>query len=161
MLTSMQIMILEHAAYEFQKNVTQKAIKKPRGVSRLRALMENWSQWSTEDMNGSCPLISASIEFDDRPGEVQDKVKELLLDLHNVLKRACEICQEEGEFDSEVDPNQIAQELFSYELAYHLYKKTIGDKKAKQRFTNSINNLITLYSSKNSELCSTELKFIV
>lgn len=145
---SLQVMILNYAANEFRKNVTAKAIKEPRGIKRLEAIMNHWSRWSTEGSEGSCPLISAAVEFDDRPGVVQEKVKELLLELHQVLKKACDICVEEGDFLPHTDTNQVAQELFSYELSYHLYKKTLGDKKAKQRFQTSIHNLINRYSGK-------------
>jgi AcrR family transcriptional regulator len=139
---TLQVMIMDHAAYTFVKTVIKPAIKKEKGLARLNAIVNNWVKWSFQETDGSCPLISAAIEFDDRPGKVKEQVKKHLSDLHNTLARAYELTVENGELDKNADTQLMAQETFSYILAYHLYKKTLNDNKAKGRFQKSIQLLI-------------------
>lgn len=139
---TLQVMIMDHASYNFTKKVLIPALKKKRGITRLNAILDNWITWSLKDQNGSCPLIAASIEFDARPGVVKDKVKEHISALHKTLARACDIAVEEGELSSRTDTDQMAQEIFSFILSYHLYKKTLNDKKSDKRFKKSLADLI-------------------
>lgn len=139
---TLQVMIMDHASMNFTKKVIMPAIKKPRGVVRLKAILDNWLKWSLKDQDGSCPLIAAAVEFDARPGVVKDRVKEHIGALHLTLSRACELAVEEGEFRADTDCDQVAQEIFSFILAYHLYIKTLNDKKSEKRFKKSIEELI-------------------
>jgi AcrR family transcriptional regulator len=139
---TLQIMIIDHASFSFTKKVLVPAIKKKRGLTRLNAIIDNWVLWSLKDLNGSCPLIAAAIEFDARPGVVKQRVQEHIGSLHQIIKRACKVAVEEGEFGLNADTDQMAQEIFSFVLSYHIYKKTLNDSKADKRFKKSIKDLI-------------------
>lgn len=139
---TLHVMIMEHAGYLFTKKVIKPALKEPRGLKRLNAIIENWLSWSLQDSGGSCPLITASIEFDDRPGMVKETVHRLLTSLHETLSIACSLAIETGEIKKDADTDLMAQEIFSYIMSYHLYKKTLNDPKAKERFEKSIQSLI-------------------
>jgi AcrR family transcriptional regulator len=139
---SLQIMVLEHASSMFVKKVVLPSIKKQRGRVRLEAIISAWIKWSMEEEGGSCPLISAAIEFDDRPGPVKDRVREQFSELHQTIKRAVDICIEERDFSKKADSDQVAQEIFGHVMAFHLYKKTIAAKDAGTRFNRAIKNLL-------------------
>ncbi len=139
---ALQLMILDHAAFTFTQKVIRPALKKKRGIIRLKAIIDHWVDWSVKENRGSCPLVTAAIEFDDRPGEVQEKIKTHLSSLHHTIARACEIAVEEKELAEDTDPDLMAQEIFSYILSYHLYVKTMCDAKAGKRFRTSLEQLI-------------------
>jgi len=139
---SLQIMVIDHAANVFVKKVVMPALKKKRGLARLEAIISNWAKWSLEEEGGSCPLIAAAIEFDDRPGEVKERVREMLTTLHQTLVRSCQISIEEGDFSPKTDCQQVAQEIFGAMMSYHLYKKTINDPQAEKRFKKTISKIL-------------------
>lgn len=139
---TLQVMLLDHAADSFTKQVVMPAITLPRGLERLNALIDNWLNWSFKGQPGSCPLVAAAIEFDDRPGLVKDRVKLHLSQLHNSLERACRIAVEEDHLKKTADTHLMAQEIFSFILAYHLYSKTLNDDLAEKRFYKSISDLV-------------------
>ncbi|MBT3980336.1 MAG: TetR/AcrR family transcriptional regulator [Bacteriovoracaceae bacterium] len=138
----LQIMILDYTDKTFTTEIVAPAIKLPRGIGRLMAIMDGWVKWTTD--NGSCPLIAAAIEFDDRPGKVKIKVEENLKKLHMTLSRACQVAVEAGDIPSENDPDQMAQEIFGHILSYHLYQKVMRDKSALSRFETSMKNTLSV-----------------
>lgn len=139
---TLHVMIMDHAAFNFIKHAVKPALNQPRGLARLRTMVNNWNKWSFQDNEGACPLITAAIEFDDRPGKVKETVHKHLTDLHNTLATACQMAIDEGELKTDADTDQMAQEIFSFIMAYHLYKKTLNDPKAKERFETSLETLI-------------------
>src|SRR5437870_5094211 len=70
----LQLEMLHTAAALFVENVMAPAFRKPRGVPRLRAMFDNWIQWSSQQ--GGCIFVTASVELDDRPGRARDYVVE-------------------------------------------------------------------------------------
>src|SRR5436853_7635330 len=65
----LQLEMLRTASMQFIENVMVPALRKPRGVPRLRAMFDNWLEWATAQQGG-CIFVAASVELDDRPGPV-------------------------------------------------------------------------------------------
>ena len=64
--------MLEACVEEFRARVIVPALRPPSGVERLRALLDAWLEWAAApDCDGGCPLLGASIELDDQPGELR------------------------------------------------------------------------------------------
>jgi AcrR family transcriptional regulator len=68
---NLQVEILNYAAQLFTEGVIVPALKTQSGIPRIRALVDNWIDWSSE-LTGGCIFVSASTEFSDRPGRVKD-----------------------------------------------------------------------------------------
>ena len=129
----LQSQVLDTAAEKFVRGVVLKAIKRPRGLPRVRALFNLWLDWSTVEHSGGCPFIAAATEFDDRPGSVRDRVVTHLGDVVETLARSARISVEEGHFRHDLADDQFAFEVWAILLAYHHFARLMRCKEARQR----------------------------
>ena len=141
----MQVMILDYAADNFVLSVIKPALSEKRGLPRLNKMIEGWAKWSSQHRQGGCPLISASIEFDDKPGIVRDSIQNHLLILRSTLIKSIEICKEEEQLSDDVESEQITFEIFSSVLGLHLYKRLLNDEKAEERMQLAVKNILLKY----------------
>ena len=82
------------------------------GLARLRALCENWLSYGKEKVfPGGCFFSAASLEFDDRPGRVRDRIVELMKKWLGTLEQAAREAQSAGEIRKDVDVGQLAFEI--------------------------------------------------
>lgn len=142
---SMQIMILDYAADSFTLAVIKPAISEQRGLARLNKFIEGWAKWSSEHKQGGCPLISASIEFDDKPGVVRDSIESHLNSLKSTLIKTIDICKIENQLSNEIESDQVAFEIFSSVLGLHLYRRLLNDEKAEDKMKLSVKNILLKY----------------
>lgn len=112
----LQLAVLDTVAEDFMRTVLSPAFARPRGLPRLRALLEGWVAWA---QGAGCPMLAAVIEFDDRRGPVHDHVVDLQQRLRQALTRAVAMAVESGELRTDADPAQLAFELFGVILALH------------------------------------------
>ena len=74
---ALQRAVLESVVEDFRSRVILPALREPGGAGRMRRLFTLWLEWaSAEQRDGACPLLGASIELDDRPGELRDYLVE-------------------------------------------------------------------------------------
>jgi AcrR family transcriptional regulator len=141
---NLQIEILNHAAALFEKNVVIPALSAPGGVPRIRALVDNWVEWSNQ-LTGGCIFVSASSDFSDRPGRVR---RLLLKQQEDWIDRLCRMAQsaiEAGHFRADIDCNQFAFDLYSLLLGFHLYDKLLHDTETKTRQEIALERLLADY----------------
>jgi AcrR family transcriptional regulator len=82
------------------------------GLKRLRALCENWMEYGEGRVfPGGCFFSAASLEFDDRPGRVRDKIVGLMQKWLGNLALAAEDAQQAGEIKEGADVRQLAFEI--------------------------------------------------
>jgi AcrR family transcriptional regulator len=143
----LQIMVLDYAAANFVLKVIEPALKEERGLDRLNAMMTNWQNWSTNWLPGGCPFLSSIVEFDDRPGNVQDHVRELQKTMISTFKRALDISKEEGQIKSDVDTDQVAYELYSNMIGYHIFNRLLKDDDATNRFKVNYKRIVESYKA--------------
>src|SRR6478752_5271854 len=70
----LQLAVLEEAAQRFGNAVLMPSLSQPRGLPRLRAIMEHWFEWVRSTAGGGCVLMASVMEYDDRPGALHDQV---------------------------------------------------------------------------------------
>ena len=138
----LQIQVLDFAAESFVKKVVKPSLKEKRGLTRLAAMMDNWRKWSSNYLPGGCPFLSAIIEFDDRPGPVRDHLKKLQATMIGTFERSVKIAIEENEIEEGVDTEQMAYEIYSNMVGYHIYNRLLKDKKAHDKFLLTFNRII-------------------
>ncbi|MEP6485183.1 MAG: TetR/AcrR family transcriptional regulator [Rudaea sp.] len=114
----LQLAVLDAAAQRFTENVFLPAIREKRGLPRLRAIARHWLNWFASE-GGGCPMVSAAIEYDDRPGPIRDKIVGYQKRLRSELTRAVQMAIDAGEMKSDCDAEQLAFEIFAIELALH------------------------------------------
>ena len=142
---ALQKMVLDFAAYHFVNTVVKPALKEKRGIPRLEAIVENWISWSLEMHLGGCPIVTAAIEFDDRPGALRDHVQFLKTEMIKGFEKTTRIAVSEGHLVKELDCEQFVFELYSLMIGFHIYGRLMDEKMAKRRFKKAFKDLISRY----------------
>lgn len=124
----LQIAAIEAAAARFSELVFLPALKAPRGVPRLEALLANWLTWVERGgWGGGCPLQSAALEFDDKPGPVRDVVIAHYRQLERELTRTVSLAVEQGEFRTDLDLGKFVFEMLGIVFATYYRRRLLGD----------------------------------
>jgi AcrR family transcriptional regulator len=144
----LQLAVLEHAAQRYGEMVFVPVLKIERGLPRLRALFERWLDWTIESgLPGGCIMISAAIEYDDRPGPIRDAA---IANQHRgnaITQKAVRLAIEEGHLGPDTDPEQISFEMLGIVLASHNHRRLLGDKEARKRALTAFEQLISRHAA--------------
>ena len=144
----LQLAVLDHAAQRYGEMVFVPVLKIERGVPRLRALFERWLEWTLESgLPGGCIMISAAIEYDDRPGPIRDAA---IANQHRgmaITEKAVRLAVEEGHLGADTDPKQIGFEMLGIVLASHNHRRLLGDKEARKRALTAFEELIARHAA--------------
>ncbi len=139
----LQIDVVHKAIARFIELVISPALKEPRGEPRVRALFENWFEWSrASELPGGCLFIAAASELDDQPGPLRDLLLASQKDWLGVIAQAAHVAIEEGHFRKDVDPEQFAWQVDSFILGYHHSARLLRSKDADKRARNAFESLI-------------------
>lgn len=131
---ALQVQVLEHVAARFVEFVVKPALRAPRGEPRLRALFDNLLEWpKRHELPGGCPLMSAVSELDDRPGPAREVLVRQQRDWLDVIATVTRTALVEGHFRGDVDPEQVAYEIYGIEFAYHTWYRLLADPSAEAR----------------------------
>ena len=131
---ALQIQVLDRAAGLFVQQVVRPALEAPRGEPRLTALFERWLSWGRSTaLPGGCLFVSAATELDDRPGPVRDRLVALQKDWLALIARLVRSASEERHFREDLDPEQLAHDLYAVMLGYHHAARLLRDPRAEER----------------------------
>lgn len=137
----LQLEVLDTAAASFVEAVVAPALREPRGEPRVRALFDRWIAWETL-RQGGCPFMAAAFELDDRPGPVRDALVTSQRDWIEALTKAVRIAIEEGHFRADLDPEQLAFEVYGTFMVFHLHHRLLADPRAESRARTALERLI-------------------
>jgi AcrR family transcriptional regulator len=140
----LQLAVLDTAAQRFTEQVFLPAIRERRGLPRVEAIGRRWMDWLRSEQGG-CPMVSAAIEYDDRPGVIRERVIFYQTRLRTELARAIDMAVETGELHKDTDSAQLAFELFGVELAMHHDSRLFGFEQAHARGLRAFERLISSY----------------
>jgi AcrR family transcriptional regulator len=127
----LQLAAVETAKQIFLEQVAQPALRSPRGLPRLRAMLENWLGYVERIVfRGGCFFAAASAEFDSRPGAVREQIAELTNAWMVALREEIEFAQTKGEISGSIKPAQLAFELHAYVQEANWAFKLFNDKSA-------------------------------
>ena len=142
----LQLAVLDLAAQRFGEHTVVPALDRPRGLPRLRAILDHWFDWLRRD-RGGCLLLTAASEYDDRPGPLRDRVVALHLRWRDTLAKAIAMAVEAGELRADLDPLQFAFELNTIALAVQ-HDMAISDLDgAMQRGRRMLEHLLDYYAA--------------
>jgi AcrR family transcriptional regulator len=135
----LQLATIDAARAIFIERVIQPAFEARKGLMRLRRLCEIWFEYAQSHVfQGGCFFAAASAEFDSRPGQVRDRVAEIMKEWLEVLRRSIVEAQELGHFDKKVDPIQLAFEINALEIGANWALQLFGDKQAMARARDAV-----------------------
>lgn len=136
----LQIAVVREYYRRFEAEVFAPAMRKPRGLPRVRALFENWMRHTSAELDSGCIFISGAVEFDDRPGAVHDALAEAVDAWIGAMTRAVAQACEEGHLAAGADPRQISFEIHALILALHyearFMRRPGSQARARQGFVN-------------------------
>lgn len=115
----LQLAVMKEYAARFVDQVLRPAVRRPRGLPRLRALLENWLALLARELEQGCLMISGASEYDDRPGPLRDAVVEIVEGWKRELLRAIEQARDEGHLKRDVDSEQLVFEIYGLMLVLH------------------------------------------
>ena len=139
----LQLQVLQAAVARFVEAVVRPALAAPRGLPRIRALVDRWLAWGRSgDMPGGCLFVAASVELDDRPGPQRDYLVQAQRDWLATLARAARIAADEGHFRPDLDAEQFAYELYAVMLGYHHLSRLLHDPSAESRVRSAVERLL-------------------
>jgi len=114
----LQLAALDEAARQFTEQVFMPALKAPRGVKRLRALLEGWVSWPERaNLPGGCPVDAASREYMHQPGPMREAALDRQKQLDRELTKAVQMAIDMGDLKPDTDPRQFAFEMVAIVLA--------------------------------------------
>jgi AcrR family transcriptional regulator len=140
----LQLQTLKQAQLRFEQTVFRPALKAPRGLPRLQALVANWLAWieRNDEPPGGCLMLAASAEYDDRPGAVRELLVAGQRELRGAIAKAIRLAIDEGHLRSQTDPWQLTFEIFGIVLATHHDLRLLGDARALYRARDAFERLI-------------------
>jgi AcrR family transcriptional regulator len=140
----LQLAVLETGQLYFLKRVKWPALKLPRGLARVRAIVANWVDWAFEYQSG-CVLLTAASEYDGREGVLRDTVTRQQAGWRQEMCRAIGHAVENGELRNDADPSQLAFEIYALMLGLHHDAGLFGFDEARRHTLAGFDRLIASY----------------
>ncbi|MBV8037256.1 TetR/AcrR family transcriptional regulator [Roseateles sp.] len=108
----LQVAVLLEYDRRFQQAVFVPAMREPRGLPRLDAIMRRWLARATDtDRALSCIYTAGAFEYDDREGPVRDQLQDGVLRLRAALRRTVLQAIEAGHLRADLDVEQFVFEM--------------------------------------------------
>ncbi len=148
----LQMTVLKTYEERFAAATLKPALAQPRGLARLRNIVDNWLVHSALEAQTGCIWISGASEFDDKPGPIRDllvaMVKQWQLELTRAISQACE----QGELRSDLDAEQMVFEIYGLILVLHHDARLLKSANSMGRARDSMERLFASYASGASNL---------
>lgn len=140
----LQLAVLELGAHRFMAKVLLPALKQPRGLPRLRAVIAHWCEWARIYQSG-CVLLSAASEYDGRDGALHDGVVRQQAGWRDELQKSIELAVAEGHLHADTDSAQLAFEIYALMLGLHHDAGLFGFDEARRRTGAAVDRLFASY----------------
>jgi AcrR family transcriptional regulator len=130
----LQLAALELAVEVFRDVVYAPASAAPAGARRLNAICDAWIEYLADPpFPGGCFLTTAMVEFDNRPGRVNEAVKKVMNQWIGVLEREAVIAIENRELPPGSDPKDIAFAINALAVGANCHFQLHHDRRALTR----------------------------
>ena len=116
---NLQLAVLAHAGDVFRQEVIIPALKVRAGIPRIKSIMAKWIEWTLK-LSGGCIFVAAAAEYSDRPGKIQDLVRQQHDDWIHCLERVGESAVRAGDFRPDIECTTFAFQLYSPILGFFL-----------------------------------------
>jgi AcrR family transcriptional regulator len=141
----LQLAVLDAGGRRFGERVLIPALRTPRGLARLRAIIGGWFDWVHDNRQG-CLILGAVSEYDSRPGPLHDCVVKLIKRWRTETARAVTLAIEAGELRADTDAGQLAFEIFGIALVLHQDLRLFDPKLAVKQAERAVERLFAANS---------------
>lgn len=123
----LQLATVDHAASVFVEEVIEPARAAPKGLARVWALCDHMIGYAERQVfPGGCFFAATSVEFNNRPGPVRDRIEEMVGTWLSYLEHAVDQAQEADELARDATAREIAFQLDAFAQAanaqYQLFR---------------------------------------
>lgn len=144
----LQIAVIDEYERRFVDEVLTPALAAPRGLVRLRAIVERWFDRTATDAADAGLWISGATEYDDRPGAIREELVRRVRRWQHELSRAIRLAVETGELAADLDVEELVFQLYGLVLILHHDGRLLESPDALQRARRSFDRLIESYRSR-------------
>jgi AcrR family transcriptional regulator len=131
---ALQKAVIEEYDRRFLQDVFVPAMREPRGVPRLNAIMRLWLQRARDvEIRTGCIYCAGAFEFDDREGPLRDLLLDGTMRWRAALKRTVIQAIDEGHLKLDTDAEQLVYELDGLFVALMREARFLRDPKAADR----------------------------
>ena len=110
----LQISAFRKAVAEFTHEVWDPVKDREPGLPRLLALLDSWLSYHRRRvLPGGCLVTTATIEYDARPGPLQDRVAQARRRMHSLLEAEIRRAVEAGDLPATTKPADLAFTLYA------------------------------------------------
>ncbi|HEY8084683.1 MAG TPA: TetR/AcrR family transcriptional regulator [Methylophilaceae bacterium] len=147
----LELAIVETAAAIFDTEVIEPAVGAPKGITRLRALIDAFIAYlERRHFPGGCFFAAVALELDTRPGPARDRVLQVLDRWLGLLRECLTDAQALGEIGADVEVSQAVFEIEAMLLAANfLFVMTADTVQLKQSRAGVENVLLRLMGPSN------------
>ncbi|MBE0613109.1 MAG: TetR/AcrR family transcriptional regulator [Burkholderiales bacterium] len=139
----LQLAVIQGVRQLYSDLVFLPALQRQPGLPRLRAIVENWLEWTgSAKLPGGCIMTAAAYEFDDCPGPVRELVSQSLRELRKTLVRSVRMAVDAGQLSTDADPEQLAFEICAIYAGAQLDARLFDDPDARRRALLAFENLL-------------------
>jgi len=139
---ALQVAVLESAGMEFASAVVVPALGAPRGLTRLRTLVELWLTCGRRRQPGGCLIVKAGAELDDQPGAVRDHLRDMHARLADSLQRVVAGAVQNGELAPTTDSARFASDVYAVMLGFYHSYRLLEDPRAEERALAAVEALV-------------------
>ncbi len=126
----LQCAVVDEASRIFVEEVIRPA-NGARGLKRLEMLCERWGLYAERRVfPGGCFFSAASLEFDDRPGKVRDRIVNCMNHWLLLLEEAVQQGQSSGEIRRDIGARQVAFEIHALAMGGNWRARLFRDQTA-------------------------------
>jgi AcrR family transcriptional regulator len=131
---ALQKAVIEEYDRRFLQDVFVPAMREPRGLPRLNAIMRLWLQRARDvEIQQGCIYCAGAFEFDDRDGPLRDMLLEGVLGWRRALRRTVIQAIEAGHLAGDTDPDQLVFEMDGLFVALMRDARFLRDPRAADR----------------------------
>jgi AcrR family transcriptional regulator len=131
---ALQIAVIEEYDRRFLQDVFVPAMREPRGLPRLNAIMRLWLQRARDvEIRQGCIYCAGAFEFDDREGPLRDKLLEGIQGWRTALKRTVIQAIDAGHLRRDIDADQLVFEMDGLFIALMRDARFLRDPRAADR----------------------------
>ncbi|AJC16120.1 TetR/AcrR family transcriptional regulator [Pandoraea sputorum] len=142
----LQIEVLMEYHRRFDEEVFSPSMEAPRGLPRLRALVDRWMDKRIREVTTGCIYISGAVEYDDRAASpVREALVKSVQLWRSALLRAITQAKEEGHLRPDTDPRLMLFEMYSLTLGLHHDARFLRDPGAVEMTRVALEKLISSY----------------